>query len=581
MSALPAGRSRRIAVILLLAAQAGLLAYSATRHSPTNLEPAFLVSGISHWQFGRFELYRVNPPLVRMVAALPILVVGCETDWSCFYDAPGSRAEFPLGVDFIKANGPASIPLFIYARWACIPFSLIGAYFAYCWAMELYRSTAAGFVTLILYAFEPNLLAHGELITADEACTAFGIMAGYAFWRWLKQPTWTRALLAGGALGLAELTKIIWLILFGLWVMLWLLWRWIEPKTVESPESSVQSPTSPSQAPMVPSLPQLAAIFLVAVYLVNVGYVFDGFCTPLKDFQFVSTSLSGLDQAGKPGNRFRDSSLGEFPVPLPKQYVLGIDSQKKDLEDFGQKSYLCGEWKDGGWWYYYLYGLLVKVPCGTWGLLAFVVLARLFRCRRPATLLDELVLLTPAIVLLVIVSSQTESNIHLRYAFPALGISLVFIGQAGLFLTHYPFGSLITSGLIAYSLASAAIVYPHHLSYFNELAGGPQNGHRHLLGSSFDWGQGLLELHHWHESSHSQSPCFVISPYRFDYAALKLSIVPVFPDSRGTPRLNGIYAISFNVLDSPDFRSHPGIQHAKKLRSIGRVGSYAIYSAPE
>ncbi|MDX1970313.1 MAG: hypothetical protein SFV23_24295 [Planctomycetaceae bacterium] len=53
-------RGSAITVVLLLATQAGLLAYSATRHSPTFLEPAFLASGISHWQFGRFELYRVN-----------------------------------------------------------------------------------------------------------------------------------------------------------------------------------------------------------------------------------------------------------------------------------------------------------------------------------------------------------------------------------------------------------------------------------------------------------------------------------------------------------------------------------------
>jgi hypothetical protein len=66
-------RGSRLAVITLLGTQAGLLAYSATRHSPTHLEPAFLAAGISHWQFGRFELYRVNPPLVRMFTALPLL----------------------------------------------------------------------------------------------------------------------------------------------------------------------------------------------------------------------------------------------------------------------------------------------------------------------------------------------------------------------------------------------------------------------------------------------------------------------------------------------------------------------------
>jgi hypothetical protein len=71
----------RTIVFALMATQAGLLAYSATRHSPTHLGPAFLASGISHWQFGRFELYRVNPPLVRLLAALPTLAVGCKTDW--------------------------------------------------------------------------------------------------------------------------------------------------------------------------------------------------------------------------------------------------------------------------------------------------------------------------------------------------------------------------------------------------------------------------------------------------------------------------------------------------------------------
>ena len=75
-------RGQTISVLVLLATQAGLLAYSATRHSPTHLEPAFLAAGISHWQFGRFELYRVNPPLVRMGAALSVLAMGCETDWS-------------------------------------------------------------------------------------------------------------------------------------------------------------------------------------------------------------------------------------------------------------------------------------------------------------------------------------------------------------------------------------------------------------------------------------------------------------------------------------------------------------------
>jgi hypothetical protein len=48
---------------------------------------------------------------------------------------------------------------------------------------------------------------------------------------------------------------------------------------------------------------------------------------------------------------------------------------------------------------------------------------------------------------------------------------------------------MLASGLLGYSLISASLVYPHHLAYFNDFAGGSGNGYKHLLGSSVDWGQ--------------------------------------------------------------------------------------------
>ncbi len=64
-------------------------------------EPGHLVAGLSYWEFGRFEVYRVNPPLTRLLAALPVMVAGYEADWSAFYEGPGARPEFALGADFI------------------------------------------------------------------------------------------------------------------------------------------------------------------------------------------------------------------------------------------------------------------------------------------------------------------------------------------------------------------------------------------------------------------------------------------------------------------------------------------------
>src|SRR4029077_11746417 len=133
-----------------LLCQAFLLAWSAMRHSPTVDEVAHLPAGVMHWQRGQFALYRVNPPLVKLEAALPVLFTDFQTDWRSYTEDPTVRCEFPVGEDFVAANGPDSIRLFFLARLACIPFSLIGAYTCYRWASDLYGSNA-GVVALVLW----------------------------------------------------------------------------------------------------------------------------------------------------------------------------------------------------------------------------------------------------------------------------------------------------------------------------------------------------------------------------------------------------------------------------------------------
>jgi len=469
-------------VASLLALQALLLGYSATRHSPVHLEPAFLASGISHWKFARFELYRANPPLPRMISAVPVLLAGCETDWTNYFDGPGARPEYPCGDDFIEANGPRSLWLFTLARLAGIPINLLGAYLAYRWSRELF-GWRGGLLTLVLFVVDPNLLAYGEFATPDAAFTAFGILACYTFWRWLRDPTWTMAAIAGAALGLAELSKLSWLILYGLWPLLWAVWRlWPQEQSTPSQASPIEHPR---QAPLL----QLGGMLLISLYIINLAYVFDGFGTRLRDFEFVSTTLTGLPKPGLPGNRFRDAWVGSIPVPLPKQYVLGIDTQGKDLQDYPGKSYLRGVWKEGGWWYYYLYGFLVKEPLSVLVLLGLALVTSLKSVSR-----DELILLTPALALLAVTSSGLEFNIHWRYVLPVVGFGCVWAGRVARTWQGSPAATAGITSLVLMSIVSLASIYPQHLTYFNALAGGPRHGYQHLLGSSLDWGQDLIEL---------------------------------------------------------------------------------------
>ncbi|MBA3315648.1 MAG: glycosyltransferase family 39 protein [Planctomycetaceae bacterium] len=498
-----------VAVATLLSIHAGLLAYAATRHSPTLNEPGHLVAGLSYWEFRRFEVYRVNPPLTHLIAALPVLAAGYEADWDRFSDRPGARPEFAMGSDFIKANGERSIWLFTIARWACIPISLIGGIFCFVWARELY-GTLAGLAALALWCFSPNILAHAELITPDAAATAFGMGAGYMFWRWLKVPTWERTGCAALLLGLAELSKMSWLFLFGLWPLLWVFWRLTRHK-----DRWFWSAWRKQGL-------QMGVILVGGLYLLNLGYLFDGSFTQLKEFTFVSETLAGQEEAG---NRFAGTWLGSLPVPLPEQYVLGLDTQKRDFEDYRQPSYLRGEWKDGGWWYYYLYGCLVKVPHGTQLL---VLMALLFSNHMLAATnrssLDLVVLLLPAATLFVLASSQCEFSHHFRYVLPGFGFLTVLMG--GLATVERPSLRAASMICVVATALSMLLNYPHQLAYFNEGSGGSRRGSEHLLGSNYDWGQDIpLEWNVFRRALDESSPgrAVLVTEHQSDIAAL-------FPD---------------------------------------------------
>jgi hypothetical protein len=112
---------------VLLCVHAMLLAWGAYCHSPVIDEWGHLPAGLMHWRDGRFDAYRVNPPLVRMVAALPLLGRAPDTTWQIPPASGSYRPEVIAGAYLFFLYGPASFRLFTLARLACIPFSLIGA----------------------------------------------------------------------------------------------------------------------------------------------------------------------------------------------------------------------------------------------------------------------------------------------------------------------------------------------------------------------------------------------------------------------------------------------------------------------
>jgi len=588
-------RATAIAAVAILGAHAGLLAWCGYRHSPTLDEGGHLPGGLAIWQYGRFDLYRVNPPLPRAVAAAPVALLAHETDWSQFSDAPGARPEWAIGADFIRANGERSFWLFAIARWTCIPFSLIGGLVCWRWGRALFGELA-GLIAVTLWCFCPNMIGNGWMVTPDVPAAALGALAAFWFWRWLRHPTWTTTLAAGAALGFAELTKTTWIVLFALWPAIWTIVRVMQARArrtghsmgVETNDAAIQ-PSMINHQPVV----QLAVILLTGLYILNLGYAFDGSFRRLDSYPFFSRTLAGGATRDRnsdpPGNRFAGTWLGAWPVPLPYDYVTGIDLQKQDFEA-GKTSYLRGEFKEGGWWYYYLYAAAVKMPIGTLLLIplaGFVAISR----RARLALTDALPLMIPPLVVFALVSSQTGFSRYFRYVLPALPFVFVWVSRIGLLLSPVATSTLAASrslllagravalALLAWSVGSSLYYWPHSLSYFNELAGGPRHGHDHLIDANIDWGQDLLYLREWIELHPEARPLTVTYKGAFNpvVAGVEFAQTPALPPGNTQPEglqqlQPGWHAISLNYLRHP---SHD-YDYLRLFEPVALAG-YSIY----
>jgi 4-amino-4-deoxy-L-arabinose transferase-like glycosyltransferase len=476
----------KVILVSLLLLQASLLAYLSWSTSPNRTEVGHIGSAVYLWNVGKFDVFHVNPPLVRAVAGMSIaLFCNPEYDWKPSSPRPQDRSEWSLGGAFIVANELDNLRLYVFLmRLACIPLILLGGYFGYRFASELYGQWS-GVTFLVLWIFSPLILGWGATICPDVAAASIGIVGLYTFWHWLNTPKWKQAIIAGVCLGLMPLTKITWIIAFPTWLILWSIWLPFKQKR------------------------QFVVIMLLGVYMINMGYLFDGSLRPLKDYQFISGTLTGQEiTQGKTmvGNRFADSWMGHIPMPLPAEFVQGIDTQKIDFER-GMESYAHGIWSDRGWWWYYGYVLFHREPLGVWGLLLLAFFMSCFCRNGNASWRYDLTVLIPLLLVFAFISSQDGLSINPRYVVLVLPLLYIFISKVSSFPSV--FRRIPAAVLLAWIVVSSLSFYPHSMSYFNELAGEPKNYPKYLLGSNIDWGQDAYALKTWVEKHREAKPLYI------------------------------------------------------------------------
>ncbi|MGC8639027.1 MAG: glycosyltransferase family 39 protein [Isosphaeraceae bacterium] len=554
-------------------------------------EFAHVPAGVSQWERGTFSLYRENPPLIRFLTALPVWLANPRTNYWRERTGPGIRKEWEVGQDFAYANAARYLEMITQARLVVVLLGIACGALIFHWARELHGGPAA-VVCAFLWLLDPSVFAHSGVATVDVGAAAVGLLATYWFWRFLGEPSWFRLLLAGTGLGLAQASKFTMLALYPAWTAMALV-RGLHPDG--------RPPVGGSRAA---GALRVCAIFLLSLVVLNACYLFQGTGTPLGDFRFISAALrGGTGQVGSEApasNRFQGSALGCLRIPLPRDYVLGFDSQKHE-EEGGHANLVAGRLERRGNLLSPLTTLLYKLPFGTIALLAVASVAatwRASRCKRVS--LGRAAVALPAVFLIAGLCSQTGVNWAVRHSLPALPYVLVaaggFIGDA----LRTRAGKMFVIACLAFNANEVRQFHSQFLAYTNQLAGGYEEGYRYFLGSNYDWGQDLIRLKHWVDA-HPEFQPIVVSCYgAIDPRLVGLSVtaLPEMPTPNGGERRESFQsyylATSSNLLHGlplPLLRTDGRVVFGRlaserpwtELRPVARVGRsifvYRITSA--
>jgi hypothetical protein len=196
------------------------------------------------------------------------------------------------------------------------------------------------------------------------------------------------------------------------------------------------------------------------------------------------------------------------PAQSEAAATIGSDSKSSTAQSSpgetieGYPVYLNGVLRRHGWWYYYIFTLLYKIPEGTWILILMSIAASAWTIRSRAAIAREIILWTVPLVVLFSMSFLTDINLGLRYVLAILPFVFIAAGKVVPWIFSVKGPARQVTGLIAgaalgLAITASLLIHPSYLAYFNWAAGGPDRVPARLIDSNLDWGQDLFGLKRW------------------------------------------------------------------------------------
>ncbi len=505
-----------IGVLLLLGCYFLQGLYSLPTTSKTYDEGIHLIGGFTFWTYQDFRLHPENGNLPQRWASLPMLLMdapdfptddrswrypdGWLAEQTYLYQMPTEPVWFLfLGrVMMLLATTAIGLMVYIYAR------RLFGI--------------AGGFIALSVFAFHPETLAHGRLITSDMIGAGAYLLSLWGLGLLLVSASIGRILMLGIAVGLLTVSKnhaalfapvaAISLIAVCAYSREYALRMWRRGLVVNGWWRVLCL--------------RLCALVAAAVIAWGVLWSFYGFRYAAFNPELPAPEqawdwdrvLANDSASAKVVSAVRESGL------LPEAYLFGVAHILKGSEV--RHGFLMGDYTYDGWWGFFPLALLFKTPVALILLAvacAISIYAYLKRTGRQLWLKPELAekvtLTVPLIVLMgiyALVAGSSAFNIGLRYLMPVIVCGVVAMGALAFWWRKSRWGRYTISTLLGLFALESALAFPHYLSFFNRAVGGPENGYRLLVDSSLDWGQDLGALAEWlaeHNSGPEAKPVYL------------------------------------------------------------------------
>jgi 4-amino-4-deoxy-L-arabinose transferase-like glycosyltransferase len=203
----PPSRNATRAAAALIALQLVLLVSAAWRVGPTIDEHQYLAAGYAYLETGDFARNREHPPLLKYLIALPVWLAGDAEMPEHWRDL----VNYPVAFFYELNRAELDRNLFLARLGPCL-LTALGSAGVFALARR-WLGDAAGITALLLFAFDPNVIAHGSLATLDGGVAVLFFLAVAAFVALLERPSPPRALAAGLLFGLANLAKFTALLL--------------------------------------------------------------------------------------------------------------------------------------------------------------------------------------------------------------------------------------------------------------------------------------------------------------------------------------------------------------------------------